>query len=64
MSSWSGSAIPHINNQIKQINRFIEKIPHTSDYLQHRKYLQQFIDSKINERNYCEEQEIFDEYLG
>ena len=64
MSSWSGSAIPHINNQIKQINRFIEKIPHTSDYLQHRKYLQQFIDSKINERNYWEEQEIFDEYLG
>ena len=60
--SWSGSAIPVINNEIKELNSFFDIIPEKSKYLKHRKYLKDLIDSKVQERAWQEEREIFHEF--
>lgn len=60
--SWSGSAIPVINSEIGEINSLLDLIPHNTKYLKHRKYLQSLIDSKVQERKWWEEKEIFDEF--
>lgn len=60
--SWSGSAIPVINSEIGEINSFLDLIPYNTNYLNHRKYLQSLIDSKVRERRKWKEKEIFDEF--
>lgn len=60
-SSWSGSAIPQINSDISMIERFIAEVPEGIHYLRQKRHLQQYIDSKLEERKYWEEKELFDE---
>lgn len=60
--SWSGSAVPHINQEILFLEDILLLIPKGLKYISHRKRVYDLIEYKKNDRNRWEEREILEDF--